>query len=272
MNLIKWLLLLLGAAYFYYWFKGKERAAQTQHAQAEAQTLKQSVPPQTIVQCQLCRVHLPQAEAIKQEGRFYCSAQHLQALDDDGWLGSALWHPSPNQDARPDGCIPDLVVIHHISLPPGEFQKRASTQYIIDFFQNTLDTSAHPYFVEIAGQKVSSHFLISRQGQVFQFVSTKQRAWHAGVSEFLGRERCNDFSIGIEMEGDGDSSFEEIQYQQLSILIQNIQKEFPNLQFAGHSDIAPQRKMDPGKFFDWTKLQKTTLIPEKNFPFGFESR
>ena len=120
--------------------------------------------------------------------------------------------------------------------------------HIIDFFQNTLDISAHPYFAEIGGQKVSSHFLISRQGQVFQFVSTKQRAWHAGVSEFLGRERCNDFSIGIEMEGDGDSSFEEIQYQQLSILIQNIQKEFPKLQFAGHSDIAPQRKMDPGKF------------------------
>jgi len=271
-NLIKWLLLLLGAAYFYYWFKGKERAAQARLAQVEVETQKQNVAPQTMVQCELCHVHLPQSEAIKQEERFYCSAQHLQALDDAGWLGSALWRPSPNQDSRPDGCLPELVVMHHISLPPGAFQRRISTQHIIDFFQNRLDTSAHPYFAEIGGQKVSSHFLISRQGQVFQFVSAKQRAWHAGVSEFLGRERCNDFSLGIELEGDGDSPFEEIQYQQLCTLIQNMETAFPNLQFAGHSDIAPQRKTDPGKFFDWAKLQKTTLIPEKNFPFGFDSR
>ena len=270
--MIKWLLLVLGAAYFYYWFKGKERAAQARLAQAQLEAQRKGAMPQVMVQCQLCHVHLPKSEAIKQEDRFYCSAQHLYALDHSGWLGAALWRPSPNHDSRPDGCSPDLVVMHHISLPPSEFQKRICTQYIIDFFQNTLDPTVHPYFAEISSQKVSSHFLISRQGQIFQLVSTKQRAWHAGVSEFLGRERCNDFSIGIEMEGDGDSPFEEIQYQELTTLIQYLEKAFPQLQFAGHSDIAPQRKTDPGKYFDWAKLQKTTLVPEKNFPFGLGSR
>ena len=151
-----------------------------------------------------------------QEERFYCSAAHRDQLDSRGWIGSALWRPSPNCDARSGGLGVDLVVIHHISLPPSVFVDRRSTQFIVDFFQNKLDSSLHPYFEEIADQKVSSHFLISRSGEVFQFVSTQNKAWHAGVSSFLGREKCNDFSIGIELEGDSDHPFEDIQYSLLT--------------------------------------------------------
>jgi AmpD protein len=167
---------------------------------------------------------------------------------------------------------PDLAVIHHISLPPGEFRKQDSSGYIVDFFQNKLDPNQHPYFAEIAAQKVSSHFLITRSGSLVQFVSTRKKAWHAGVSEFLGREKCNDFSIGIELEGDGDTPFENTQYQALTNLIQKLTSSYPDLQFAGHSDIAPERKTDPGIHFDWKKFQKETGISVKKLPFGLDSR
>ena len=228
--------------------------------------------PEVMVQCQYCSVHLPKSEAIAREGRFYCSEAHLQSLDADGWLGSATWRPSPNQDSRPQGLSPDLLVIHHISLPPGEFVKRDCTGFVVDFFQNKLDSSLHPYFEEIAGQTVSSHFLISRQGEVFQFVSTLNKAWHAGLSSFLGREKCNDFSIGVELEGDSDHPFEAIQYQALAKLSRELQVIYPNLQFAGHSDIAPGRKVDPGIQFDWRKFQTKADISVDKLPFGLHSR
>ena len=142
----------------------------------------------------------------------------------------------------------------------------------MDFFQNKLDLNHHPYFAEIADQKVSSHFLITRSGALVQFLSTRKKAWHAGVSEFLGREKCNDFSIGIELEGDGDTPFEPAQYQALANLIENLTSSYPDLQFAGHSDIAPERKTDPGINFDWKKFQKETGISAKKLLFGLDSR
>ena len=272
--MIKWLLLFVGASLFYLWLKGKKQAElrATESLKTGAQKKAETLKPQAMVQCQCCKVHLPQADAIALEDRFYCSGDHLNALDSEGWLGYAAWRPSPNHDLRPEACVPDLAVIHHISLPPGEFKNRSSTQFIVDFFQNRLNASLHPYFAEIANQKVSSHFLISRAGEVFQFVSTKSKAWHAGVSSFLGRERCNDFSIGIELEGDGETAFEEVQYSALSRLVADLQLTFPDLQFAGHSDIAPERKTDPGVQFDWKKMQLKAGISHEKFPYGLHSR
>ncbi|WP_245640602.1 1,6-anhydro-N-acetylmuramyl-L-alanine amidase AmpD [Polynucleobacter sinensis] len=269
--MIKWLLLFAGAAFFYLWLKGKKRVKlDAERAPKEKQT--QILEPEVMVQCQHCSVHLPQSEAIAKENRFYCSEQHLQTLDPNGWLGSAVWRISPNQDSRAEGQMPDLLVIHHISLPPGDFVNRHCTQYIVDFFQNKLDPSSHPYFEEIADQKVSSHFLISRNGDVYQFVSTQNKAWHAGLSTFQGREKCNDFSIGIELEGDSEHPFEEIQYQVLAKLSTQLQAVYSDLHFAGHSDIAPGRKTDPGIQFDWQKLQSKSNIPAEKFPFGLHSR
>lgn len=224
------------------------------------------------MQCQYCKVHLPQSEAIAYDSRFYCTKEHLHLLDSEGWIGDALWRISPNQDTRPEGIQPDLAVIHHISLPPGEFRNRHSSQHIVDFFQNKLDPNGHPYFAEIADQKVSTHFLITRSGDLLQFVSTSRKAWHAGVSEFLGRKKCNDFSIGIELEGDGETPFENHQYRTLATLIQKLINLYPQLQFAGHSDIAPERKTDPGMYFDWKKFQKETGIPLEKLPFGLNPR
>jgi AmpD protein len=157
-------------------------------------------------------------------------------------------------------------------LPPGQFKSQESSQYIVDFFQNKLDPSKHPYFEEIAGQKVSSHFLIARSGRLVQFVSTNSKAWHAGISSFLGREKCNEFSIGIELEGDGETAFEETQYKTLATLVKALQARYTHLQFAGHSDIAPDRKTDPGIFFDWKKFQKETKISSENLPYGLTPR
>ena len=228
--------------------------------------------PELMVQCQYCKVHLPKADAIANDQRFYCSADHLQSLDEQGWLGSAQWRESPNQDVRPENIEPDLLVLHHISLPPGAFKTQDSSQFIIDFFQNKLDFSRHPYFAEIEGQKVSSHFLITRFGRLIQFVSTKNKAWHAGLSSFLGREKCNDFSIGIELEGDGDTPFEEIQYKVLSETVGKLNATYANLRFAGHSDIAPERKTDPGISFDWKRFQKETGLSLDKLPYGLTSR
>jgi AmpD protein len=160
--------------------------------------------------------------------------------------------PSPNKDLRPDNTIVDLIVIHSISLPPGQY----GDESIEHFFQNKLDKNVHPYFEEIHPLKVSSHVLIKRSGEIVQFVPFSERAWHAGKSTYEGRERCNDFSIGIELEGTDTDSFEEEQYRQLALLLKAIEKTYPKTagNITGHSDIAPGRKSDPGTGFDWKKL------------------
>ena len=168
------------------------------------------------------------------------------------WLPDVRHTPSPNCDPRPKDSQVDLLVIHNISLPPGCFEGDA----IEDFFLNRLNTEAHPYFAQIAQLKVSAHFLVRRDGQVQQFVSMLERAWHAGVSSFSGRERCNDFSIGIELEGTDDCDFDDRQYQALATLTRQIRERFPAIskeRITGHSDIAPQRKTDPGPCFDWQR-------------------
>lgn len=170
-----------------------------------------------------------------------------------GCLTTATQLSSPNCDARPDPEDISGIVIHNISLPPGQF----GGAWIADLFLNQLDTNAHPYFAEIAGLKVSSHLLIRRDGEIQQFVPFHKRAWHAGKSCWDGRECCNDFTIGIEMEGDDFSAFEHIQYQQLARVIQCLVKNYAKLsqkRITGHEHIAPGRKTDPGPFFDWQYL------------------
>jgi N-acetyl-anhydromuramoyl-L-alanine amidase len=157
---------------------------------------------------------------------------------------------SPNCDDRPPGVEVSLVVIHSISLPPGEYGGDA----IQRFFTNCLDPKAHKYFESIHSLRVSSHYLIRRDGEVVQFVLPEKRAWHAGVSSWRGRERCNDFSIGIELEGSDDSPFDDAQYQALEELLQVLKTRFPLRDIAAHSDIAPGRKTDPGARFDWARL------------------
>ena len=157
---------------------------------------------------------------------------------------------SPNQDARPRGTRITLLVVHSISLPPGEFGGDAIEQ----LFTNRLDPAAHPYFREIAGLKVSSHFLIRRDGELLQFVPVSRRAWHAGASSWRGRERCNDFSIGVELEGTDDGPFTDQQYERLTSLIASLKEKHPVRDIAAHSDVAPGRKTDPGPRFDWPRL------------------
>jgi AmpD protein len=158
---------------------------------------------------------------------------------------------SPNQDERPAGTEITLLVVHSISLPPGEYAGDA----IERLFTNRLDPAAHPYFREIAGLRVSSHFLIRRDGELVQFVPVERRAWHAGVSSWRGRERCNDFSIGVELEGSDDVPFSEPQYETLTQLAKDLFAQYGELDIAGHSDIAPGRKTDPGPWFDWGRFR-----------------
>jgi len=160
---------------------------------------------------------------------------------------------SPNHDPRPENTTIDLIVVHSISLPPGEYGGNAIEQ----FFQNSLDKNAHPYFEEIHAMQVSAHVLIKRCGEIIQFVPFHQRAWHAGQSNYQGRERCNDFSIGIELEGTDSDAFEDIQYQQLAQLVRTLQASYPAIanNITGHSDISPGRKKDPGTGFNWSKLK-----------------
>ena len=161
---------------------------------------------------------------------------------------------SPNQDDRPDENDITGIVIHNISLPPGEF----NGEYITDLFLNQLDCSAHPYFAQLQGLRVSAHLLIHRNGDIRQFVPFHKRAWHAGQSCWEGRERCNDFTIGIELEGSDDQPFEDKQYRQLASVIQALVLAYPALTFeriTGHQDIAPGRKTDPGPHFKWQYLQ-----------------
>ncbi|HEX6158082.1 MAG TPA: 1,6-anhydro-N-acetylmuramyl-L-alanine amidase AmpD [Burkholderiales bacterium] len=157
---------------------------------------------------------------------------------------------SPNHDERPPGTEISLVVLHSISLPPGEY----GGESIERLFTNCLDPAAHPYFREICGLKVSAHFLVRRDGSVIQFVPVERRAWHAGVSSWRGRERCNDFSIGIELEGSEEAPFEAAQYAALISLLKQLQKTHPIRDIAAHSEVAPGRKTDPGAHFDWARL------------------
>jgi len=173
---------------------------------------------------------------------------------EDGLLGPATARKSPHCDDRPEGAAIDMVVIHGISLPPGEFGGRA----IEDFFCGVLDMAAHPYYSEIASLTVSSHLLIKRTGEIVQFVPFNKRAWHAGVSQFQGRTQCNDYSIGIELEGTDDTPYESVQYQQLVNVIEVLREAYPAItreRIVGHSDIAPGRKTDPGQAFDWAYLE-----------------
>lgn len=176
-----------------------------------------------------------------------------------GYLQEAIQIPSPNYDERPADTLIRLLVIHNISLPPDDFSGNA----IIELFTNQLNCNAHPYYQALRDLKVSSHFLIRRQGEIIQFVSCTKRAWHAGQSCWQGIDRCNDFSIGIELEGSDTIPFEAIQYEQLTALTKALFQAYPLEHIVGHSDIAPTRKTDPGPFFDWKHFRETiqTSIP-----------
>lgn len=172
----------------------------------------------------------------------------------DGWLPGARRVPSPNCNARPAGVEVSLLVIHNISLPPGRF----GGPWIEDLFLNRLRHDAHPYFETLRGLQVSAHFLIRRRGDLLQFVSTDARAWHAGKSVFRGLENCNDFSLGIELEGTDERPFTAKQYLRLARLTAQLQRRYPAItldRIVGHSDIAPGRKTDPGPAFDWARLR-----------------
>ncbi len=168
----------------------------------------------------------------------------------DGWYAGARREPSPNFDARPPGTAVDLAVVHNISLPPHQF----GGEFVADLFLNRLDPLAHPFFATLAGVRVSSHFYIRRTGEIVQFVSCDGRAWHAGQSRWRGRERCNDFSVGIELEGSDLVPFRDAQYLALDRLLRAVRRQYPVRAVTGHSDIAPGRKTDPGPFFDWTRV------------------
>jgi AmpD protein len=175
----------------------------------------------------------------------------LNAINEAGLSSNAQYITSPNFDARPENEI-SLIVIHNISLPPSQYGGKG----IIELFTNQLNPNEHPYYAQIYSRKVSSHFLIRRDGKLIQFVSCLDRAWHAGVSNWNGRERCNDFSVGIELEGSDFEAFEAAQYNTLEVLIASITNTYPIQAIVGHSDIAPIRKTDPGPYFDWSKVDK----------------
>ena len=175
-------------------------------------------------------------------------------IDETGWLQSVEVIQSPNFDARPDNTKIKLIVVHGISLPPGEY----GGGHIQDFFCNNLDTSKHDYFPGICGMKVSAHCLIERSGNIIQFVSFLQRAWHAGDSSWHGEKACNNFSIGIELEGSDDQAYSDKQYQRLAELTRSLMSRYVDIgkeAITGHCDIAPGRKTDPGPAFDWARLQ-----------------
>ncbi len=180
----------------------------------------------------------------------------------DGWLTPARRAPSPNCGPRPPACEPQLLVIHNISLPPGCY----GGDHIERFFTNCLDCDAHPFFDEIRGVRVSAHLLIRRDGEVLQFVDFRERAWHAGVSRHCGRENCNDFSIGIELEGTDDTPYTARQYAVLDAVTRALRAEYPGIgdDIVGHSDIAPERKTDPGPAFDWARYRAGIAAADRN--------
>ncbi|XAH24729.1 1,6-anhydro-N-acetylmuramyl-L-alanine amidase AmpD [Xylophilus sp. GW821-FHT01B05] len=181
-----------------------------------------------------------------------------------GWWHGARHLQSPNFNARPATAVVDLLVVHSISLPPGCY----GGDEVFQLFSNTLDWDAHPYFGTIRGLEVSSHFYIRRDGTLWQFVGCDDRAWHAGRSFYRGRAECNDDAIGIELEGLEGDRFEDAQYAALAALCQALRAHYPIAHIAGHSDIAPGRKQDPGPGFDWERLQKFLSWPASFFPVG----
>jgi len=191
------------------------------------------------------------------------AAKTAATLRTHGRIHAALWRPSPNFGARPAASRVSLIVVHSISLPPGQF----GGPEIENFFCNRLDIKAHPYFQAIATVCVSAHLLIRRDGTLIQFVSLLDRAWHAGRSCFHGQHECNDFSIGIELEGTDELPYTEGQYQALSAVCQQIMAAWPDIgvdEITGHSDIAPGRKTDPGPAFDWSRLRQSLTKPTKD--------
>ena len=187
---------------------------------------------------------------MKQHGLRHVKAR-LTQIDGAGCLRGVRFIPSPNCDERPAGCTINLLVIHNISLPPDEF----GGDGVIELFANRLDPAAHPYYQTLSDLKVSAHFFIRRDGEIIQFVPCEKRAWHAGVSCWQGKTRCNDFSIGIELEGSDSTPFTDLQYAALAALTRALQKTYPITDIAGHSDIAPGRKTDPGPCFDWDRYR-----------------
>ncbi len=184
-------------------------------------------------------------------------------VDRGGIVRAAAQIASPNCDARPAGAGISLLVIHGISLPPGEF----GGPWIVELFTNRLKSKVHPYFAQLADQKVSAHFLIRREGSLAQFVPCALRAWHAGVSTWRGRERCNDFSIGVELEGTDDVPYTDAQYTMLAALTRAVRRRYRIRDVVGHCDIAPGRKTDPGSAFDWKRFRQLTL-PRTRHPLG----
>lgn len=176
----------------------------------------------------------------------------MVADDAAGWLPAVSRTPSPNFDARPPGAAVELIVIHAISLPPDEFGGPG----VIELFTNCLDPADHPYFRSICGLRVSAHFLIRRDGELIQFVPCSMRAWHAGESAWRERTRCNDFSVGIELEGCDSMPFEDAQYRSLQSLLAELRRRHAIDAVVGHSDIAPGRKTDPGPHFDWRRIRE----------------
>ena len=192
------------------------------------------------------------------------SATTGDAVWADGWLHCARRCASPNFGPRPDAMAVDLVLVHSISLPPGEYGGDA----IERLFTNQLDWDAHPCYQQLRGLEVSAHFLLRRDAELLQFVSCDARAWHAGASTWRGRTGCNDFSIGIELEGLEGERFEPGQYRALATLINALMRRYPIVAVAGHEHVAPGRKNDPGAGFDWPRLQRLLRLPARYFPEG----
>ncbi len=176
-------------------------------------------------------------------------------VDRSGVIRAAAQIASPNCDERPAGARISLLVIHGISLPPGEF----GGPWIVELFTNKLKIAAHPYFAKLADLKVSAHFLIRRDGSLAQFVPCALRAWHAGISTWRGREGCNDFSIGVELEGTDDVPYADAQYAMLAALTRALRRRYPIRDVVGHNEIAPERRTDPGPAFDWKRFRQLTL-------------
>ncbi len=184
-----------------------------------------------------------------------------------GWHVGARWLASPHFGPRPTGAEVSLIVLHSISLPPGEY----GTQAVQQLFTGTLDWDAHPYFQSIRGLEVSAHFFIARTGCLWQFVDCDQRAWHAGASSYQGRSNCNDYSVGIELEGLEGGPFEPAQYEVLAGLCRDLGGRYPITGVAGHEHVAPGRKHDPGAGFDWARLQAALAWPAEYFPCAVQS-
>ncbi|WP_439257213.1 1,6-anhydro-N-acetylmuramyl-L-alanine amidase AmpD [Lonepinella sp. BR2271] len=177
-------------------------------------------------------------------------------VNSQGWLENIRHLPSPHFDQRPDPEDISLLVVHYISLPPEQF----GGGFVDDFFLGKLDPTVHPYFETIYQVRVSAHFFIERNGQITQYVSLQDRAWHAGLSSFQGRDKCNDYAIGIELEGSNEQPFTEAQYKKLAEITRQIMAIYPKItadRIVGHCDISPERKIDPGQYFDWDKYMKS---------------